>query len=203
MSEPRYLGGLMDFLPSTEDYTPPITRDQAKAQWLKVFQSRAYCRRSSKHGALRLTRTNQCVQCAELERNIEADLKDKVMDKLKAEAMRKVQKQAEAILADAHRQAADIIKTAQREAMDKAKMLEKAKATREARKAQAAASSHAGALKGEVVMQPKGPQAIEAPPWDEPLPVAQEGPQMAPGGDGQADQGDWCPADDEDLQPPW
>lgn len=207
MSESSYLGGLMGHLPSTEDFTPPITRDQAKAQGLKVYQSRHYCRRSSKHGALKLTRTNQCVQCAELERSIEADLRAKVMDKLKAEAeraaLRTAGKQAEAILADARKQAADIIKTAQREATDKAKMLEKAKATREARKAQAAASSHAGALKVEVVTEPEGLQAIEAPTWDEPLPVAQDGPQMAPGSAGQADQGDWCPTADEGSEPPW
>lgn len=114
----------------------------------------------------------------EPERDIEKGLREKFMDKLRAEAERKVLKQMSVILADAHRQAADIIKAAQCEAMDRAKMPEKAKATREARKAQAVASQ-AGALKVEVLTQPTGQQAIEVPPWDEPSTEAQEGPQMA------------------------
>lgn len=201
MSESRYLGSLMGSPSVDEEFTPPITHDQAKAQGLKVYQSRYYCRRSSKHGALKVTRTNQCVQCAELERNIEADLRAKVMDKLKAEAERKALRQAAAILADAHRQAADIIKAAQKEAMDKAKMLEKAKATREAKKAQAAVAQ------AEVVTQPEGPQTAqvgpEVAPWDEPVSMAQEAPQRALEGDGLSDQGDRCPADDEGSEPPW
>jgi hypothetical protein len=189
MSESSYLGSLMGNLPSSRGSDPPITRDQAKAQGLKVYPSQYHCRRSSKHGALRLVSNNKCVQCVELERNIAKDLRAKFMDKLKAEAersaLRKIQKQAEVILADAQRQAEDILKAARREAMDKAKMLEKAKATREARKAQAAATSQAGAAKVEVVTQPEQPQAIEVPPWDEPVPITQpsctqEGPQMAP-----------------------
>lgn len=207
MSESRYLGTLMGSPSADEEFTPPITHDQAKAQGLKVYQSRYYCRRSSKHGALKVTRTNQCVQCAELERNLEKDLRAKVMDKLKAEAERKALRQAAAILADARKQAEDILKAALREAMDKAKMLEKAKATREARKAQAAASSHAGALKVEVVTQPEGPQTAEAgpevAPWDEPVSMAQEAPQRVLEGDGLPDQGDACPADDEGSEPPW
>lgn len=207
MSESSYLGNLMGGLSTTEEFTPPITHAQAKAQGLKAYQSRAYCRRSSKHGALRLTKSNQCVQCAELERNLEKDLRATVMDKLKAEAERKALRQVSVILADAHRQAADIIKAAQKEAMDKAKMLEKAKATREARKAQAAVTSHAGALKAEVVTLPEGPQTAqvgpEVAPWNEPGDMAQEAPQMAPGDDGLSDQGAWCPADDEGAEPPW
>lgn len=54
MSESSYLGSLMGSPSDTEEFTPPITRDQAKARGLKVFQSRYYCRRSSKHGALKV-----------------------------------------------------------------------------------------------------------------------------------------------------
>lgn len=213
MSESSYLGGLMGHLPDTEEFTPPITRDQAKAQGLKVYKSKHYCRRSSKHGALKVTRNNQCVQCAELERSIEADLRAKVMDKLRAEVERKMRKQSEVILADARKEAEDILKAALREATNKAKMLEKAKATREAKKALAAASSHAGALKVEVVTQPEGPQTAQAgpevAPWDEPVSMAQprngtqEAPQRALEGDGLSDQGDKRPADDEGSEPPW
>lgn len=184
MNEPSYLGSFMGRLSSTEEFTPPITRDQAKAQGLKVFQSKYYCRRSSKHGALRLTSSNKCAKCAELERSIEKDLRAKVMDKLMDEATRLVLKQSRAILANARKEAEDIIKAAQREAMDSAKMLEKAKATREANKAQAAAS------RAEVVTQPKGPEGIEAPPWDEPpRSGTQEAPQVAPQSDDMSDQG--------------
>lgn len=105
MSDSSYLGGLMGSLRPTEEFTLPITRDQAKAQGLKVYQSRAYCRMSSKHGAIRLVSSNQCVQCVELERNLEKDLRAKVMDKLKAEAEKKALKQVSVILADARRQA--------------------------------------------------------------------------------------------------
>ncbi|TAK83328.1 MAG: hypothetical protein EPO09_21290 [Aquabacterium sp.] len=199
MSEASYLGNLMGNLPSSRGSGPPMTRTEAKAQGLKVYPSQYHCSRSAKHGALRLVSSNKCVQCDELERSIEKDLRAKFMDKLKAEAERKALKKVSVILADAHKQAADIIKAAQKEAMDRAKMLEKAKATREARKAQAAASQ-AGAPKVEVVTQPEGPQAIEVPPWDEPSTEAQEGPQMATDGDGLTDQGGWCPADDG---PPW
>lgn len=207
MSESSYLGSLMGNLPSSRGSGPPMTRTEAKAQGLKVYPSQSYCRRSSKHGALKLTSSNKCVQCDELERSIEKDLRAKCMDKLKAEAERSALKKVAAILADAHRQAADIIKAAQKEAMDKAKMLEKAKATREARKTQAAASGQAGAIQVEAVTQPEGPQTAqvgpEVAPWDEPGDMPQGGPQMAPGGDGLSDQGDWCPADDEGSQPPW
>lgn len=201
MSESSYLGSLMGSLSDTEEFTPPITRDQAKAQGLKVYQSRSYCRKSSKHGALKVTRTNQCVQCAELERNLEKDLRAKVMDKLKAEAERKALRQAAAILADARKQAEDILKAALREAMDKAKMLEKAKATREAKKAQAAVAQ------AEMVTQPEGPQTAqvgpEVAPWDEPVSMAQEAPQRTLEGDGLSDQGNRCPADDEGSELPW
>ena len=188
-----------------------MTRTEAKAQGMKVYPSQYHCRRSSKHGALKLTSSNKCVQCDELERSIEKDLRAKFMDKLKAEAertaLRKIQKQAEAILADAQKQADDILKAARREAMYRAKMLEKAKATREARKAQAAASSHAEALKVGAVTQPEGPQATqvgpEVAPWDELVPMPHEAPQRAPEGDGLSGQGDWCPADDEGSEPPW
>lgn len=88
-----------------------------------------------------------------------------------------------------------------------AEQVRKLSRTREARKAQAAASSHAGALKVEVVTQSEGPQTAEAgpevAPWDEPASIAQEAPQRALEGDGLSDQGEWCPADDEDSEPPW
>lgn len=207
MSESSYLGSLMGNLPTPRGSAPPMTRTEAKAQGLKVYPSQYHCRKSSKHGALKLTSSNKCAQCDELERSIEKDLRAKCMDKLKAEAERKALKKVAGILADAHRQAADIIKAAQKEAMDKAKMLEKAKATREARKAQAAVTSHAGALKAEVVIQPEGPQTAqvgpEAAPWDEPGDMPQAAPQMAQGGGALSDQGDWCPADDEGSEPPW
>jgi len=217
MSESSYLGNLMSNLPSSRGSGPPMSRTEAKAQGLKVYPSQYHCRRSSKHGALKLTSSNQCVQCAELERSIEKDLRAKVMDKLNAEAersaLRKVQKQAEVILTDAQRQADDILKAARREAMDKAKMLEKAKATREARKAQAAASSPAGVLKVEVVTQPEGPQTTqvgpEVAPWDEPVSIpqphsgAQEAPQRALDGDGLLEDGNTSAADDGGSGPPW
>jgi hypothetical protein len=77
--------------------------------------------------------------------------------------------------------------------MDRAKMLEKAKATREARKALAAAPSHAGALKVEVVTQPEGPQTAqvgpEIAPWDDPVSMPQEAPQRALEGDDLSGEG--------------
>ena len=120
----------------------------------------------------------------------------------------KALKQVSVILADARKQAEDILKAAHREAMDKAKMLEKAKATREARKAKAAASQR------EVVTQPAGPQTAqvgpEVAPWDEPMPMPEGAPQGAPaaqgrsGGHGLSGEGAGVHLSiDEDSGPPW
>lgn len=119
----------------------PIARSEAKALGLKVYPSRSYCRRSSKHDNMRRVSSNQCVQCAELEARLMQDLKAAVMDKLRAEVERKVRREMAALIADAEKQAAAILKDAQREAMDRAKQLEKAQATRAANKATAEAKA--------------------------------------------------------------
>jgi hypothetical protein len=145
MSHPGSLVPLMAGLPptkvDTEAVPMPMDRSKAKALGLKVYPSHTYCRRSSKHDNMRRVSNNQCVQCAELEARFEQDMRAKVLDKLKAEAERKVRKEMAALIADAEKQAAAILKDAQREAMDKAKQLEKAKATREANKAAKAAAA--------------------------------------------------------------
>jgi hypothetical protein len=137
MSGPATRVDLMDSprLPVITADSPPMDRSQAKALGLKVYPSWAYCKRSSKHGSLREASSNACVQCVELEANLMKDLRASAMDKLRAEAERKVRRELNALIAGAEKQAADILKAAQREAMDKAKQLERAKATREAKKA--------------------------------------------------------------------
>ena len=83
--------------------------------------------------------------------------------------------------------------------MDKAKMLEKAKATREAK---------AAASQREVVTQPEGPQTaqvgLDVAPWDEPGDVPREGLQTALGGHGLSGEGVRVHLSiDEDSGPPW
>ena len=176
MNEPTSVGQLMDPLPYNHRPSLPITREEARAQGLKSFPSWHPCRRSSKHGNVRLTSSNRCQACAEAERDLTKQLRSQVMDRLKAEAMRKVQKQAQAILEDARREATDIIKSAQREANDKAKMLEKAKATREAKKAAKVAAEKA-AHTGVVSAAPAVIQAAQGHPEDQPWDVPAVDPQ--------------------------
>ncbi len=143
----------------------PMDRSEAKALGLQVYPSKAYCRRSSKHGNLRRVSSNQCIQCAELETRLEQDMRAKVLDKLRAEVERKVRRELAALIADAEKQAAAILKDAQREAMDKAKQLEKAKATREANRAAKAGAAPTPSVKP--VEPVAGPlEASVGPPWE-------------------------------------
>lgn len=158
----------------------PIDRSEAKALGLKAYPSRTYCRRSSKHDNMRRVSNNQCVQCAELESRLMQDLRATVMDKLKAEAERKVRNEMAALIADAEKQAAAILKDAQREAMDRAKQLEKAQATRAVNKAAKAAAARApsagpvkpvaGPLGASVGLSWDGPEdsacGLDVAPWD-------------------------------------
>jgi len=143
----------------------PMTRTQAKAEGLKVYPSRTRCTKSDKHGNLRLTLSNRCVQCVELERAYEADLRATAMDKLRAEVERKLRKEMKAEIAEAHREARAIIQDAQREASDKAKMLAKAQATREARRLAALAARQGPARPSEGASAPCSSVDASA-PWD-------------------------------------
>ena len=136
----------------------PTDRSEAKALRLKVYPSRTYCRRSSKHGNMRRVSNNQCVQCAELEASLMQALRATVMDKLRAEVERKVRREMAAQIAEAEKSAAAILKDAQREAMDKAKQLEKAKATREANRAAKAGAAPTPSA-GQV-------EPVAGPPWE-------------------------------------
>lgn len=79
MSHPGSLVPLMVSLPSikgaTEAVPLPMDRSEAKALGLKVYPSRTYCRRSSKHDNMRRVSNNQCVQCADLEARLMQDLR--------------------------------------------------------------------------------------------------------------------------------
>jgi hypothetical protein len=167
----------------TEVVPLPMDRSEAKALGLKVYPSKAYCRRSSKHGNMRRVSNNKCVQCVELEARLEQDLKATVMDRLTAQAERKVRKEMAALIADAERQARDIIKAAQRDAMDKVRMQEKAKATRAANKAAQEAKALAAATPSAEPVEPVADAlgASVGPPWD----GLEDGPETSPsGGDG-------------------
>jgi hypothetical protein len=143
----------------------PMTRTQAKAEGLKVYPSMTRCTRVDKHGNLRLTLSNRCVQCVELERAYEADLRATAMDKLRAEVERKLRKEMKAEIAEAHREAKAIIQDAQREASDKAKMLAKAQATREARRLAALAARQGPARPSEGASAPCS-SVDDSAPWD-------------------------------------
>lgn len=119
----------------------PMHRKEAKAQGLKVFPSWTYCRRSSKHGNLRYVHSNRCVDCVQLERNLTKQVEAKALAKLEEKVRRKLEKEMQARISEAQQAAEEIIRRAEKEATNKAKMLEKAKATREAKKAALAASS--------------------------------------------------------------
>jgi hypothetical protein len=85
-------------------------------------------------------------------------LRGRVMDKLRAEARRQVERQTRVLMNEAQREAADIVKAAQREANNKARMLEKAKTTREARRAQKAVQA--------ADTDARPPALPDAPPWE-------------------------------------
>lgn len=185
MSHPGSLVPLMAGLqaPKVDADSPPMDRSEAKALGLKVYPSKAYCRKTSKHGNMRRVSNNKCIQCAELEARLEQDLKATVMDRLTAQAERKVRKEMANLIADAEKQAAAIIKAAQREAMDKVKMQEKAKATRAANKAAQEAKALAAATPSAEPVEP-GVELLEASvgvSWDE----LGDDPETSPsGGDG-------------------
>lgn len=144
--------------------TYPMTRNEARAQGLKVFPSWTACRKSSNHGTLRLAASNRCAACAQMEADIKRDLRAKLEKRLKDQADRQAMKRVAQTLVDAQKEATAIIKAAEKEAMDKVKMQERAKATREANKARKAAAASAP--------QPPAPEAITGPsvddacPWD-------------------------------------
>lgn len=117
----------------------PMSRKEAKVQGLTVFPSWWPCRIRG-HGNMRRTSDNKCIGCIEAARELKAAIRERVLDQLKHEAMRKVAKEAAALVAEAEREAKGILTRAKREASDRARMLEKAKATREARKAAKASS---------------------------------------------------------------
>lgn len=149
---------------TTHNATPyPMTNREAKAQGLKVFPSWTSCRKALKHGNLRLTTSNRCATCAQMEADIKRDLRAKLGERLKAQADRQAMKRVAQALADAQKEAQAIIKAAEKQAMDKVKMQERAKATREANKAKRAAAS---------AQQPPAPAATtgsssdDACPWD-------------------------------------
>lgn len=149
-------------LPANGD--PPMLWSKAKALGLKVYRGTTPCRKSDKHGYLRLTSSNKCAACTQQAKDMEAVLRATVMDKLKVEVERKLRREMAAEIAMAHRQAKDIIKAAQREALDKAKHLEKVRASRAAKKA---AKEVPGASPGLVVNpQVEGDDDPEAAPWD-------------------------------------
>jgi hypothetical protein len=164
MSGPTSVDGLMVSLPTPRDDDPPMLRSQAKALGLKVYRGMTPCRVSSKHGYLRLTYSNKCAACGQQAKEREADLRATQMDKLRAEMERKLRREMAAELAQAHKQAQDILREARREAMEKARTLEKAQATRAAKKAAT-----------EAPRAPTGPMVVpqfqdggdpEAAPWD-------------------------------------
>lgn len=162
MRGPANADSLMDSLPTPKGDTHPMSRAEAKAKGLRVFLSMYRCRMSSKHSRWRVVSSNRCTDCAELEANLRKDLKASLLDRLRAEAERKVRKEMASLLADAERQARDIVKAAEKVATDRAKVLEKVQATRAANRARKAAEAAA--------MGPIGQAAgvAHAPPWDGP-----------------------------------
>lgn len=128
-------------LPAPSESDLPMTRDEAKARGLKVFPAWVHCRKSSKHGNLRVTSSNRCAACAQLEADITRDRQAKLKGRLQREAERQVRKQLAQEIADAKQEAQNILRAAQREAIDRARMLEKAQATRAANKAKKAAEA--------------------------------------------------------------
>ncbi|MBH1985870.1 MAG: hypothetical protein I8H76_00920 [Burkholderiales bacterium] len=141
-----------------------MTNKEAKAQRLKVFPSWIVCRKAPKHGNLRLTTSNRCATCAQIEADIKRELRAKLGERLKAQADRQAMKRVAQTLADAHREAAEIIKAAEKEAMDKVKMQERAKATRETNKAKRVAQ--ATAQQKPVPTRELQPSADDSCPWD-------------------------------------
>lgn len=162
MRGPAIADSLMDSLPTPKGDTHPMSRAEAKAKGLRVFLSMYRCRMSSKHSQWRVVSSNRCTECVELEASLRKDLKASLIDRLRAEAERKVRKDMASLLADAERQARDIVRAAEKVATDRAKLLEKAQAARAATRARKAAEAAAAG--------PSGPAdgAAHAPPWESP-----------------------------------
>ncbi len=166
MSSPADAGSLMDSLPIPNGDAFPMSRAEAKAKGLKVFLSMYRCRMSSKHSQWRVVSSNRCTDCVELETNLRKDLKASLIDRLRAEAERKVRKEMASLLADAERQARDIIRAAEKVATDRAKVLEKVQATRAANRARkAAGAAHAPPWEGPEEA-PSAPIVDDSYPWD-------------------------------------
>lgn len=177
MSSPIHTGSLMDSLPTPQGDAFPMTRAEAKAKGLKVFLSMYRCRKSSKHGHWRVVSSNRCTDCVDLEATLRKDLKASLIDRLRTEAERKVRKEMASLLADAERQARDIIKAAEKVAMGRATVLEKAQATRAANRAKKTAEAAAMGSNG------VAPGAAHAPPW--------EGREEAPSAFSEDDSAPW------------
>jgi len=162
MSSTTSVGSLMDCLPTPKGDTHPMSRAEAKAKGLRVFLSMYRCRMSSKDSQWRVVSSNRCTDCVELEANLRKGLKASLLDRLRAEAERKIRKEMVSVIAEAERQARDIVKAAAKAAMDRAKVLENAKATLAANRARKAAEA--------VAMGPSGPAARAAHvlPWEGP-----------------------------------
>jgi hypothetical protein len=154
-----------------------MSRAEAKAKGLRVFLSMYRCRMSSKHSQWRVVSSNRCTDCVELEANLRKGLKASLLDRLRAEAERKVRKEMASVIAEAERQARDIVKAAEKAAMDRAKVLEKAKATLAANRARKAAEAAATGPGGQAA------GAAHAPPW--------EGPEEASGASMVDDSAPW------------
>lgn len=167
MSGPADADSLMDSLPTPKGDAFPMSRAEAKAKGLRVFLSMYRCRMSSKHSQWRVVSSNRCTDCVELEANLRKGLKASLLDRLRAEAERKVRKEMASVIAEAERQARDIVRAAEKIATDRAKVLEKVQATRAANRARKAAEAAAAGPSG----QADG--VAQAPPW--------EGPEEAPG----------------------
>lgn len=174
MSAPAKADSLMDSLPTPKRDTHPMSRAEAKAKGLRVFLSMYRCRMSSKHSQWRVVSSNRCTECVELEANLRKDLKDSLIDRLRAESERKIRKEMASLLADAERQARDIVKAAEKVATDRAKVLERIQATRAANRARKAAEAAAAgpsspihALPWEGTAEARSAPIVDDPaPWD-------------------------------------
>lgn len=147
-----------------------MSREEAKAQGLKVFHSWQHCK-VSHHGNLKRTNDSRCMACLQVEHDyierIKANSLEKLREQIRREVLQDIRREQKAAEAAQLRQEKEAKKAAEKEAREQQHKQAKRAQQKAAREA-AKASSHIP-LAGEQDVNheaPIGPPDDASAPWD-------------------------------------
>jgi hypothetical protein len=170
---------------------PPISKDEAKTQGLKVFPSMYGCRRPG-HGNLRRTHDNQCVRCLAVLAEEKDKLKAKAREEIKAEVKREILAEMRAAQKAAQMAEMERLKYAAKADRDAARKQRKADRAK-AKAAETRAAKKAARLAAE---------GLDIAPWDEPAGPPQVA-TVEPPDDSPVDDWEDDPNGFDSSEPPW